>query len=63
MIITTGSAVWDDNGVRYILDENLGSGGFGAVYKAHREDDGTVVAIKTLLKPIYLFNVKQTNLN
>ena len=48
MILTIGALVKDDQGRQYILDELLGSGGFGSVFKAHR-DDGTIYAVKTLL--------------
>ena len=48
MIITIGTTVHDGNGNQYILDEILGSGGFGNVYKAHCENNGKVVAIKML---------------
>lgn len=48
MIITLGTKVFDNRGNSYILDEILGSGGFGNVYKAHCENDGTVVAIKMI---------------
>jgi len=49
MILTIGAKITDDVGNYYVLDEVLGQGGFGCVYKAHRENDGFVVAVKTLL--------------
>lgn len=49
MNITIGSKVKDDEQNVYVLDSVLGEGGFGCVYKAHREKDGYVVAVKTLL--------------
>ena len=49
MLLTTGSSVKDANGNIYILDDVLGGGGFGNVFKAHRQSDGFVVAVKTLL--------------
>lgn len=49
MIITVGSKIKDNKENSYILDSVLGSGGFGNVYKAHRENDGTIFAVKTLL--------------
>ena len=48
MILTIGTLVKDDQGRQYILDELLGSGRFGSVFKAHR-DDGTTYAVKALL--------------
>ena len=36
----------------FILDGLIGRGGMGAVYRAHREDDGRVVAVKALLVPL-----------
>lgn len=49
MVLTIGTKIKDDIGAFYVLDEVLGQGGFGCVYKAHREQDGFVVAVKTLL--------------
>ena len=49
MIITIGTKIKDGNQDIYILDQVLGQGGFGCVYKAHREKDGQVFAVKTLL--------------
>lgn len=52
MIPTTGSSVLDDQNNEYILDEPIGRGGFGLVYKAHRKNDNAVFAIKTLLSDV-----------
>ena len=49
MLLTTGSSVKDAHGNIYVLDDVLGGGGFGNVFKAHRQSDGLVVAVKTLL--------------
>lgn len=49
MLLTIGTSVKDANGNIYILDDVLGNGGFGNVFKAHRQSDGFVVAVKTLL--------------
>lgn len=49
MVITIGSKIKDGDGNLYILDDILGSGGFGNVFKARREDTGEVFAVKTLL--------------
>lgn len=50
MIITIGSVVKDDNENTYKLTEVIGQGGFGTVYKAIRESDSKLFAIKTLLQ-------------
>ena len=44
MIITIGTKIKDGNQNTYVLDQVLGQGGFGCVYKAHRETDGQVFA-------------------
>ena len=49
MIITIGSKVKDAKGNTYLLKEEIGQGGFGCVYKAVRESDDAIFAIKTLL--------------
>lgn len=49
LIITTGSKVKDGEGNIYTLTEEIGHGGFGCVYKAIRDDDKSVYAVKTLL--------------
>lgn len=49
MIITIGSKVKDGEGNIYTLTEELGHGGFGCVYKAVRDTDKSVYAVKTLL--------------
>lgn len=49
MIVTIGSRIKDDDCNKYILDDLLGSGGFGNVFKAHREKDNAIFAVKTLL--------------
>lgn len=48
MVIVVGSIVKDDKDNSYILDSMLGSGSFGDVYKAHRENDSAVFAVKIL---------------
>ena len=48
MLITIGSQIKDDSNNIYTLDEILGKGGFGTVYKAHRQSDGEIFAVKTL---------------
>lgn len=49
MLLTVGSSVMDADGNVYVLDEIIGQGGFGYVFKAHREIDNYVFAIKTML--------------
>lgn len=46
MVITIGSIIKDDNGSEYVIDELLGSGGFGDVFKAHNQSDDSKVAVK-----------------
>lgn len=49
MLITSGSLVKDKCGNIYTLNEMIGNGGFGNVYKAHRQTDNKIFAVKTLL--------------
>jgi serine/threonine protein kinase len=49
MLLTVGSSVKDANNAVYILDEIIGQGGFGYVFKAHRKSDGVIFAVKTML--------------
>lgn len=48
MFITIGTKVFDNNKNVYSVDEILGNGGFGNVYRARRMCDGKTFAIKTL---------------
>lgn len=48
MILTVGARVKDNESNVYVLDNIIGEGGFATVYKAHRERDGEIFAIKTL---------------
>lgn len=48
MIITIGTEVKDSAGLHYQLDEAIGSGGFGIVYKAHCTENRKTVAVKVL---------------
>lgn len=66
MVIAIGSTISDDKGNKYILESVLGSGGFGNVYKAICEGDGSVVAVKFLRNTFeseeaYLSFQKETN--
>ena len=66
MILTIGSEVRDNKGNTYILDETIGSGGFGYVYKAHRQQNGAIVAVKFIQDSfksdeMYLTFQKETN--
>lgn len=49
MILNVGSSVKDNKNNLYILDKIIGQGGFGYVFKAHRESDNAIFAIKTTL--------------
>lgn len=49
MILTVGLSVKDDKENLYILDKIIGQGGFGYVFKAHRQKDNSVWAVKTTL--------------
>jgi serine/threonine protein kinase len=49
MFLTVGSTVKDDRNNIYKLDEMIGQGGFGAVFRAHKENTKSVFAIKTML--------------
>ena len=49
MLLTVGSSIRDNENNTYILDAVIGGGGFGTVYRAHRESDGFIVAVKTLI--------------
>lgn len=49
MFLNIGSVVFDDKGNEYILNDKLGQGGFGYVYKATRKKDNCIFAIKTAL--------------
>ena len=46
MNLTVGSIVLDSENNEYRLTEQLGKGGFGAVYKAIRIKDNSTVAVK-----------------
>ena len=47
MFLSVGMKITDDKGNYYSLDEIIGQGGFGYVFKAHRLTDGTIFAVKT----------------
>lgn len=49
MILNVGLSVKDNKHNLYILDEIIGQGGFGYVFKSHREKDNAVFAVKTML--------------
>ena len=49
MIINIGSLLKDNANNVYFLDEVIGQGGFGIVYKSHRKSDNALYAIKTML--------------
>lgn len=47
MLLNIGSIIQDDKSNKYILDDVIGQGGFGYVYKAHRINDNSIFAVKT----------------
>lgn len=47
MFLSVGMKVKDGKDNTYALDQIIGQGGFGYVFKAHRESDGMVFAVKT----------------
>lgn len=47
MFLQVGSTVRDNEGREYVLDNIIGEGGFGYVFKAHRTTDRAVFAVKT----------------
>lgn len=49
MMLNIGSSVTDDKDNLYILDKIIGQGGFGYVFRAHREKDNSVFAVKTTI--------------
>lgn len=49
MILNTGSTVKDNNDNIFLLDTIIGQGGFGCVFKAYRQKDGAIFAVKTTL--------------
>lgn len=49
MILVVGQSVRDSHNNVYVLDEIIGQGGFGYVFKSHRVSDNTIFAIKTTL--------------
>lgn len=48
MLITVGTVIFDDRNEKYLLKTAINQGGFGMVYKAVRESDGELFAVKTL---------------
>ena len=49
MFISNGTVLKDGEEKEYFLDEMIGRGGFGYVFKAHRLEDNQVFAVKTML--------------
>lgn len=47
MFLQIGSIVKDDESNEYILDNIIGQGGFGYIFKTHRVSDNAVFAVKT----------------
>ena len=57
MVVTIGTRVFDEDGKSYFLDETINSGGFGTVYKAHREPDGKTVDVKKITNNFHSNNL------
>lgn len=49
MLLTVGIPVKDGMGNQYMLDEIIGRGSFGYVFRASREKDHAIFAVKTML--------------
>ena len=49
MIIVPGRFIKDNDGKEYIVEKQIGNGGFGNVFKIKRTSDGNIFALKTLL--------------
>lgn len=47
LILTVGSTIKDDKNNIYFLEEIIGQGGFGYVFRARRTNDDTLFAVKT----------------
>lgn len=47
LILTVGSTIKDDKNNIYFLEEIIGQGGFGYVFRARRTNDVTLFAVKT----------------
>ena len=48
MMLTVGTSIKDGEGNLYILDDIIGHGSFGYVFKTHREKDHAIFAVKTM---------------
>ena len=53
MLLNIGSTVFYGERNKYILEDIIGQGGFGYVFKACRKNDGKIFAIKTTLPSFY----------
>lgn len=49
MLISNGTVLRDGEKKEYLLDELIGKGGFGYVFRAHRLEDNELFAVKTML--------------
>jgi len=49
MFIVPGTTVYDSYGNEYEVEQLIGSGGFGQVFKITSKNDGEIYALKTLL--------------
>lgn len=49
MFLNIGTSIRDGKGNLYVLDDLIGQGSFGYVFKTHRKKDHAVFAVKTML--------------
>lgn len=62
-LLNVGSSVYDSFQRKYTLEEIIGQGGFGYVFKAHRENDKAIFAVKTMLPSFNNLETAQSFIN